>query len=120
MSDPLTVSAFATLRLDGSVPADVERFTSLSAFLERYPDLDLTGKVTRGDVKAFGGHSDVYIGTYVDSTDNISKKIAIKSIRIFIDRDKDFERVNITVPCSLLRRYQITGVHFCSGNSPRT
>lgn len=93
MSDPLVLDAFATLRLEGNSSSEIERFTSLSAFLERYPELELTGKVTRGDIQAFGGYSDVYIGTYLDPTDNEQKKIAIKSMRIFIDRNKDFERV---------------------------
>ena len=69
-----------------------EEIHTISAFLERFPYLDLTGRVVLGPMVGLGGFSDVYCGTF----ENEGQKLAIKRIRVFMDEDRDFERV-----CSL-------------------
>ena len=95
-----------------------ERIHTLEDFLARYPELNLTGKVKRVQLIAYGGFADIYLGTYVSNVVSEEQdgkeeeknarepvKVAIKSIRTFVNDNADNERVR--TPFSLFAHYPI-------------
>ena len=75
----------------------------LRQLLERFEHLDLTGKLSTKDPiiqKAHGGYGDVYVVHVWIRRKKI--KCALKRLRFYIYKDKDFARVCL-LACSILR-----------------